>query len=537
MLCVALNLLFGLVTPASSYLLFTFALATISLIVGFAVNSMLHQQQTATENLQAQLRAFKQRESEPSDGKMEPDLAIHHMAMHDGLTGLPNRRQFMESLDTGLEQCNANGKQLAVMYIDLDHFKFVNDTYGHALGDALLQEVAAVIDRARHPSDVGARLGGDEFAVLMIEQNRSTTDGSPEGETADFNPQRLADSILEGVSGCKAKLGISGKFGASVGYSLLHNGTDEFVPEKAELLSRADLALYHVKETGKNAAVGYSAEIGFAHKQMQQWVAALPKALENNELTLQFQPQAVCESRELVGFEALVRWQSPVYGAVPPESILHAAELAGKVSDLTAWIVKNACSNLAQWPGELRLAINLSANELTNYWLCGHIAEELEKNNLEPSRLEIEITETVLIEDEERTRVALEQLSELGVTIALDDFGTGYSSLSMLVQYPINRIKIDRSFISRVEANSDKALISSTLIELAHGLGIRVLAEGVELDADANRLVRQNCDEFQGYLVGKPLPADEVAAFVENHVESNQKIRLIASQSDIRKAG
>lgn len=461
--------------------------------------------------------------------RKEAETAMRHMALHDGLTGLANRYKFMEELKNSIEQSTENATQFAVMYIDLDNFKAVNDTQGHPLGDKLLKEVARVLTQHIQPHDVAARLGGDEFALII------------NGQSSDvFNPHLLGEKIIASVADSRRELSISTRFGASVGYCVVSGDTALAATSAEELLAQADLALYHIKDSGKNGIARYSPEIGIANRRLKQLSQTFPVAFKNQELSLHFQPQVVCQSRQLVGFEALLRWHSPVHGAVPPESILQAAEQAGMANDLTAWIISTACHCMSAWPEPLRLAINLSANELTQDWLVEHISQELLTNQICSSRLEVEITETALIADQERTWQTLDQLSALGASIALDDFGTGYSSLSMLVQYPINRIKIDKSFVTRLDKDSDQALIASTMIELAHGLGYSVLAEGVEVEADIKRLAAQCCDEVQGFLIGKPIPAKAVPKFVSEYSVANRRLQLVSIRQDLnnyRKAG
>jgi diguanylate cyclase (GGDEF)-like protein len=421
---------------------------------------------------------------------------ITYLAHHDMLTGLANRTAFAERLDEALAKSRATGESFALFCIDLDRFKEVNDVFGHAAGDLLLQQAAQRMTQEA-PDALIARLGGDEFTIVLA-------NGPAEAEA-------LANRLLERFGQDFEIDGRHLRAGLSIGVALYPtDGRDA-----ATLLANADAALYRAKREGRGAFRFFEASMDAhlrARRAMQQ---DLRNALQNNELLLHYQPQATM-SGEVVGFEALLRWNSPAHGLVPPSTFVPLAEESGLVIEIGEWVLREACREAASWRKPLKIAVNLSAVQFQHGDLPSTVHAVLLETGLSPLRLELEITESVLIGDLARTVAILRRLKAFGVNIAMDDFGTGYSSLSYLQSFPFDKIKIDRSFISSVERNVQSAAIVRAVIGLAQGLDLPVIAEGVESREQLAFLERECCDEVQGYFVGRPGPIENYADVVDD---------------------
>lgn len=429
---------------------------------------------------------------------------IAHMAHHDPLTDLPNRAAFNEYFSATIENSEKSGERFAILNIDLDRFKEANDTYGHTIGDELLREVAHRLQRAAEGTFI-ARVGGDEFTAIM------RNDAQPVAATL------LAEQLLAAF---EADFEIDGhllQMRVSIGGAIYPtDGTDA----KA-LMVNADAALYRAKAELRGSVVFFEPEFGVQLRDRRNLQNDLQSALEHNEFLLHYQPQ-VRMTGETIGFEALLRWRSPKRGMVYPGSFIPLAEESKYIIPIGEWVLREACREAASWSRPLKVGLNVSPVQFHHGDLPNLVHSILLETGLAPARLEIEITEGVLINDFSRAVAILRRLKSLGVTIALDDFGTGYSSLSYLHSFPFDKIKIDRSFISDLDCNRHSMAIVGAVIELGHSLSIPIIAEGVETELQHALLAKEGCDEMQGYLFGKPLP---ISDYVE-HI--GRKLKALA---------
>ncbi len=434
---------------------------------------------------------------------------IAHMAGHDALTDLPNRSLFRERLRLRLAEVARGDGACAVLCLDLDRFKEVNDALGHLAGDALLSEVARRLRSGAAAPDVAARLGGDEFAVLLA--------ASGDAEDAVRRAQALIREINRPV-----RIGDHAiEVGASIGVAVAPaNGTDE-----EAILRRADLALYRAKADGRNVARAFEPGMEAALAERRRLEADLRRALARDELTLHYQPQVRPARGDLVGFEALVRWQHPVRGQVLPGAFIPLAEETGLVVALGEWVLRAACREAARWPVPLKVAVNLSPRQFQQADLPERVLAILTETGLPPERLELEITETVIINDVARARTILRRLKSFGIRIAMDDFGTGYSSLATLQAFPFDTIKIDRSFVSQLEQRPAAAMIVRAVLGLGRSLGIGVVAEGVETAGQMRILLDEGCEEMQGYLFAEPQPVARLAAMMAQDAPFDDRSR------------
>jgi len=420
---------------------------------------------------------------------------IAHLAHHDLLTDLPNRSVFNERLASALEKASTSGERFAVLCLDLDRLKEVNDIFGHAAGDQLLCQVSRRLLQASMEVFL-ARVGGDEFA-LIAEITDSIT---------DINA--LTDRLLATVH---ADLNIHGaqiRAGISIGVAVFpDDGHDA-----TTLLANADAALSRAKAEGRGVARFFKSDTDKRLRERQSVRRDLSSALERDELVMFYQPQAEMTGA-IIGFEALLRWRHPRRGWVLPSAFIPVAEESRLIIPIGEWALRDACREAASWPRQLSVAVNLSPVQFQHGGdLPNLVRTVLLETGLAPNRLELEITEGVLITDSSRGLSVLRRLKALGVRIAMDDFGTGHSSLSYLQSFPFDRIKIDRSFISKLEQNPQSAAIVRAVLGLARGLELPVLAEGVETLEELAFLVGESCDHVQGYLIGRPLPIADYAA-------------------------
>jgi diguanylate cyclase (GGDEF)-like protein len=425
------------------------------------------------------------------------EAKIAHMAHHDALTGLPNRVRFHEKLSEAVAR-SKRGEPCAVMFIDLDHFKAVNDTLGHPVGDALLREVTARLVRQVRETDTVARLGGDEFAIVQANVDRP--------EWTNLLAQRIIDVVT-------APYEIDGhdvRIGTSIGIALAPaDGSD---PD--QLLRNADMALYRAKEAGRGRFRHFESEMDTRLRARRQLELDLRKAIGEGEFKVFYQPLIDLKSRRVCGFEALIRWFHPERGMVSPADFVPVAEETGMIIELGDWTLRQACRDATQWPGTLKVAVNLSPIQLTRRTIVEDVASVLRESGLDPKRLELEITESAMITDTEAVLVLLNQIGDIGVRIALDDFGTGYSSLSYLLRFPFSKLKVDRSFIVGVGDGGDSDAIVAAVITLCHAIGMTITAEGVETMLQLNYIAKRNCTEAQGYLFSKPRPNEDVADMI-----------------------
>ncbi len=424
------------------------------------------------------------------------EARIAHMAHFDGLTDLPNRAAFNECLATTLERAAREKERFALLCLDLDRFKEVNDVFGHVVGDTLLRKIAERIADAAGEAFL-ARLGGDEFAVIA--------GGGPQPAGAAVLAERLMAAFAEdfAVDGDRLHIGMS------IGIAIFPaDGADV-----SSLLANADAALHRAKTGGRGAICFFEAGMDQRLRERRALVHDLHSAIERGELTVYYQPQARIDG-EITGFEALVRWMHPTRGLIAPDVFIPAAEESGLILSIGEWVLREACREAAAWPKPLNVGVNLSPIQFRHGDLPGLVHAVLLETGLAPGRLELEITESVLIDDFSRGVAILRRLKLLGVHIAMDDFGTGYSSLSNLQAFAFDRIKIDRSFISSLQSNRQSATIVRAVIGLGRGLDLPVIAEGVETADQLAFLSSASCDEVQGYLVGKPLPIEAYAEAV-----------------------
>lgn len=441
--------------------------------------------------------------------RRDAEAHVRHMAHHDALTGLPNRVLFTERLGRTLERLRGEGRLedhravlpigdwlMAVLFLDLDHFKDVNDTLGHAAGDLLLQLVAERISHCLRAEDTVARLGGDEFAVLL-----------DEGITAATQIAELAQRVIDAVSVPYVLEGHEALVGVSIGVALCARD-DEEGADSALLLRQADMALYQAKAKGRGTCCFFQATMHASLHRRKEMERDLRRTLAEGGLEVHFQPMvALAPQQRIVGAEALVRWRHPEHGMVPPGEFIPLAETTGLIGELGSWVLRTACARAARWNG-LCLAVNLSPEQIRRPGLVELVTAVLAETGLPPNRLELEITEGVLLQDTAATLATLARLHALGVGIALDDFGTGYSSLSYLRRFPFSKLKVDRSFIASMTTDAGTAAIVQAVATLGRSLAMRVNAEGVETEEQLSMLRAMGCDEVQGYLLGRPCPAE-----------------------------
>jgi diguanylate cyclase (GGDEF)-like protein/PAS domain S-box-containing protein len=424
------------------------------------------------------------------------EARIARLAHYDSLTDLPNRAAFNQCFASVLERAAKSDESFAVLVMDLDRFKEVNDVFGHSTGDRLLRAIAQRLSAMLEGAFL-ARLGGDEFAVIVTE--------SP----APTQAARLAERLLAAVGDEFEIEGHRMGIGLSVGIALYPiDGADG-----SALLANADAALYRAKAEGRGSIRFFEVDMDHRLRERRALLHDLRSAIEHGQFQAFYQPQARIDG-EIIGFEALARWQHPTRGQVPPDTFIAIAEESGLIHRIGEWMLREACREAASWPKPLHLAVNLSPVQFRQGDLAGLVHQVLIDTALAPGRLELEITESVLIDDLPRALSTLRRLKALGVRISMDDFGTGYSSLSNLQAFPFDKIKIDRSFISNLEHSAQAATIVRAVIALGRGLGLPVLAEGVETKAQLEILAREACSEVQGFLIGRPLPIAEYAAAV-----------------------
>ncbi|MDQ7249874.1 bifunctional diguanylate cyclase/phosphodiesterase [Dongia sedimenti] len=426
--------------------------------------------------------------------RKEAEERIRHMAHHDSLTGLPNRRMFMDRLVQVLARSKRDGTTVAVLCMDLDRFKHVNDLGGHAAGDELLRQVARRLGDSIRTEDTAARLGGDEFAVIQV------------GVAHPDGPGIMAERLVKSIGKPFDLGGAQTMIGTSIGIAL-HPGDGE---EGEDLVRAADTALYRAKEAGRGTFRFFEAEMDVRLQERRLLERDLRQALAEEQLRVHYQPLADCGGGKIVGFEALVRWTHPVRGPISPVQFIPLAEECGLIMPLGAWVMRRACTDAATWPDDKLVAVNLSPAQFRHADLAKEILAVLKETGLPANRLELEVTESLLIDDPDRVLATLQVLKEAGVRISLDDFGTGYSSLSYLQRFPFDKIKIDRSFVSQMEKNADSMSIIRAVIALGKSLRIKVTAEGVESASQLNLLQQENCDLVQGYLLGKPMAKEDL---------------------------
>jgi diguanylate cyclase (GGDEF)-like protein/PAS domain S-box-containing protein len=442
---------------------------------------------------------------------------IQHLAYHDSLTDLPNRAMFNRHLSHAIAQARRYRKKLAILFIDLDRFKIINDTLGHDAGDRLLQEMALrlssslrntdLVARVNDKHDLVARLGGDEFVVMIEDASDST------------HISHIAHKILTNMVEEFILNGQLVHITASIGISIFpDDGRDEFT-----LMKHADIAMYRAKEKGKNNYQFYSAQMSLHTANVLALESHLRRAMERNELTLYYQAKVEASSGRIIGAEALVRWKHPELGLLLPDEFIPLAEEIGLVGTLSKWVLTEACHQNSRWQEQglppLLIAVNMSARQFDDDNVVADTARILEETDMDPKFLELEITESMMMYNPEKTIQILSNLRDMGIRIAIDDFGIGFSSLSHLKQFPIDIIKIDRSFIQDIPGDEADEAITAAIIAMGKSMKITVVAEGVENSKQLEFLSNLDCEEIQGYFFSKPLPADEFAKLMWSNLE------------------
>ena len=439
------------------------------------------------------------------------EAKIRFLAYYDVLTGLPNRQLFKEHSIQAIRMAQRDGTKVAIIYLDIDHFKRINDTLGHNAGDSLLQKISenmmvvirssdiiARTDSESQPATSISRLGGDEFTIMLR--------GLTEMKHAALVAKRIIKCLGMPVKVAGQELYVTGSIGIAV------------YPDDGEdidtLLKNADTAMYHAKDAGRNNFQFYAKhmnELTLARLNME---AELKKALEKNEFILYYQPQVEAATSKIVGVEALIRWEHPERGLVSPDEFVIIAEETGLIIPIGEWVLRTACAQMAVWHkagfNRLRIGVNLSSLQFRQHNIVKSIKDILVNTGLDPKYIELEVTESVIMQDVEENIATLRKLKKMGLNLSIDDFGTGYSSMSYLKQFPLDTLKIDRSFIKDILTDPNDAAITKATIGLAKGLGLTTIAEGIETEEQLTFLRKQGCDQIQGYFISRPVPAEEV---------------------------
>ncbi|MCB6184924.1 EAL domain-containing protein [Leeia sp. TBRC 13508] len=443
--------------------------------------------------------------------RKEAEEHINRLAKHDSLTGLLNRFSLMDGLEQTISIAKRQKTKMAVMFIDMDRFKIINDTFGHETGDALLKEVANRIRRNVRESDLVCRWGGDEFII-----------------------------VLNGVESVADVTTVATKLQVSLGQNAYYHGTTEMNSspsigitmypddgiEASELMRNADAAMYHAKSSGRNNFQFYSGEMNRAALERLHLEKEMRSAQDLGQYQLYFQPKYSAKDLTLIGFEALIRWRHPTLGMVPPLSFIPIAEENGMISQIGLWVLEEACKQVYEWKKTFNyaipIAINLSAYQLRSTTLLSEVNAVMQRYELSVNDLELEITESVAMRDPNACIGQLNALRIMGVQLAIDDFGTGYSSLSYLKVMPVHTLKLDKSFVNDIGQDQNDEVICIAAINLAHSLGLKVVAEGVETVEQQTFLVENDCDILQGYLLGKPAPSEEAKQFILDAIKANK---------------
>ena len=458
---------------------------------------------------------------------------LSFLANFDGLTGLPNRSLFRDRLAHAMEVAKRKGLPMALMFLDLDNFKVVNDSLGHAAGDQLLQHVARQLRGCLRVSDsvspanpepvTVSRLGGDEFTVIA--------QGIGSAEDAAMVAQRILDTLEQPFIIQNTELHVS----ASIGIAM-YPGPDV---DLDGLIRHGDMAMYRSKLRGRGTYSFFSTEMSAEVAARLAMENDLRRAVERQEFVLHYQPKADLATGQITGVEALIRWHCPGRGLVPPDRFISALEDSALILPVGAWALRQACADLASWDEAglpaMNMAVNLSARQFRQPFLARFVQDTLRDQGLAPQRLELELTESLLLEDSAATRDVLGALAALGVRVAMDDFGTGHSSLSYLKRFDIDTLKIDRSFVSELPHDDEDLAIAAAIIAMGRSLQMKVVAEGVETEAQAECLGLLGCDEVQGYLLSRPLPADQLLDWLRRrcHARTTRETRAFATTSPI----
>jgi diguanylate cyclase (GGDEF)-like protein len=444
---------------------------------------------------------LRQRVRRTNDELSSALAMIQRMATHDTLTGLPNRALFNESLGHAIAQAERHQRGIAIFFLDMDRFKNINDTLGHGVGDRVLQEIARRLTGAVRASDLMARLGGDEF-VLLVEDY---------GDTSDLAD--IASKVIASFDGTMMVDGQELALSASVGICTYpEDGKDG-----QTLLSNADIAMYRAKEQGRNRFCFYAAELNHLSQERLALEAGLRHALERGEIEVHYQPKIDFGTGRVTGVEALIRWRHPTLGLLMPDRFIALAEEIGEIIPIGYWTLRRVCERARRWHEQgmhLSMAVNLSASQFHQSELVAELGSILKSTGMAPQALELEITESMVMKDPERAVTIMEALRRMGVRLSIDDFGTGHSSLGYLKRFPINQLKVDRTFVRDLPHNNDDIAITRAVIAMAHSLKMSVVAEGVEHQQQFDLLRAEGCDEFQGFYCRPPLEEAELLRFL-----------------------
>lgn len=450
-----------------------------------------------------------------TDKKQSQEL-IRYQAHHDMLTRLPNRMLLEDRLNLAIAQARRNDEKLAVMFLDLDRFKWVNDTLGHTNGDRLLQAVSKRLEGSLRQGDTLARFGGDEFALILPNVNTE--------QDAIIIAEKIITELKEPFSVDEHDLYVT----ASIGISIYPDSGDTI----EALIASADLAMYSVKDHGKNGYKFYDPTMHEASNVRLTTERELRKALTTDDIKVCYQPQVDTITEKLIGFEALIRWEHPENGLIYPGEFIPIAEETGLILELGRYVLDRACADVRRWRDEgmkhLRVSINFSAMQLDQDCFIDEIKDALQKHKLPGSSLEVEITENVIMNDMPSVIPKLRELTTMGIKIAIDDFGTGYSSLSYLQQFPISTLKIDKSFISSIDVNESATSIVDAIVAMAKGLKLNLIAEGVETEPQLQYLKQLGCESIQGFLFGKAEDAERTREILDS-IEKGDDIRDLAA--------
>ncbi len=432
---------------------------------------------------------------------------LHHLVYHDTLTNLPNRVLLQDRLSRMMIKAKRNNTFVAILFLDLDRFKKINETLGHDIGDKLLLEVAGRLENCVRKSDTVARLGGDEFAVLL--------DDLRDIKFVAVIARKILHALSKPILIQKYELYAT----SSIGISLYPNDSED----EDVLLSSADTALYRAKDAGKNNYQFYTADMNTRAFEFLLLESGLRKALDNDELVVYYQPVINLEDKKLIGMEALLRWKHPEKGMVSPADFIPLAEETGLIESIGEWVLRAACAQNKKWQDAgyppVTMSVNMSARQFNKKNVVEIIGEILEETGLKPEHFCIEITESIIMKDAESTITKLNQLHKMGISLSIDDFGTGYSSLNYLKLFPIDNLKIDRSFVFNITSDSTDAAIAASVILLAHSMNLKVTAEGVETNEQLEVLRRQGCDHVQGFLFSRPIAAEKFTPFFASRLK------------------
>lgn len=435
--------------------------------------------------------------------RKKSEQVIKNLAYYDALTGLPNRQLLFDRFDVALASSHRDGSKLALLFIDVDHFKRINDSLGHSVGDQVLCEITYRLNKEIREGDTLARLGGDEFVLLLTEIHDT--------DVIYRVAQRISECFTDPIEVGERSLYVTSSIGCSV-YPV--DGID-----RETLLRNSDTAMYKAKKSGRNAFSMYSAEMNALSHLRLETENRLREALSNQELFLQYQPKYTAQEETIAGFEALLRWQDREQGLIPPDHFIPIAEELGLINDIGNWVLKEAAQKCQHWNQlsgkRLPVSVNVSVKQLEGNFLIHGVREALHSSGLEPNLLEIEVTETSFMTEMDQAITNINALKNMGVSISMDDFGTGYSNLGKLTQMPLDILKIDRSFLAQVPGDSKSEVLISTIILMAHSMGLKVVAEGVETKDQLRFIKQQKCDQIQGFYLSKPVNQEEVEHLIK----------------------